>query len=405
MSTTEISSKPAEMPAVKQITAAERRRYLSLNDFEEAARRRLPPMLYNYICEGVETNAALRHNRSVFSDYALVPRVLMDVSARSQAVTLFEHRYAAPFGIAPMGGTGVCAYRGDLALGCAATAANIPMVVSAASVIPLEEIQRACPHAWFQAYLPADHDRIEPMVDRVAAANFRTLVLTADVPVGSNREHYVRSGFSIPLRPSARLIWQGATHPAWLFGTALKTIANHGMPLFENMDATPGPPFLSRLSTRVLGRRDALSWKSVELIRRRWQGNFVLKGILSSEDARIARESGVDGIIVSNHGGRQLDTATAALRVLPQIVEQAKGMKVILDGGIRRGTDVLKALALGADFVLVGRPFLYAAVAGGDPFVRHAIGLLKEEVDRDMALLGVRDIDSVSPEALVRIFS
>jgi L-lactate dehydrogenase (cytochrome) len=183
----------------------------------------------------------------------------------------------------------------------------------------------------------------------------------------------------------------------------MRTLLNHGMPHFENMDATQGPPVLSQNLMRNIGRRDQLAWKHVELIRHRWKGKLVVKGILAPQDAHIARECGVDGVMVSNHGGRQLDYAVSALRTLPEIAAQANGMTVILDGGVRRGTDVLKALALGAQFVFVGRPFLFAAVAAGEPGVRRALSLLHEEVDRDMALLGVRTIAEVTPELVCRL--
>jgi L-lactate dehydrogenase (cytochrome) len=221
--------------------------------------------------------------------------------------------------------------------------------------------------------------------------------------VAANRENNVRSGFSVPLRPSLRLAWDGISRPAWLFGTAARTLLRHGMPHFENMDATRGPPVLARDLVRAIGRRDQLAWEHLELIRRRWKGRLVVKGILAREDARMAHECGADGIIVSNHGGRQLDGAIAALHVLPEIAAEADGMAVMLDGGVRRGTDVLKALALGADFVFVGRPFLFAAAIGGEEAVRHAIGLLSEEIDRDMALLGIRDIGQMRPEFVRRV--
>lgn len=379
------------------------RRFLSLGDFERGARRHLPPMLFGFISGGVETDATVRDNRNIFADYGFVPRVLVDVTGRSKATTLFGRSYAAPFGIAPMGASAIAAYRGDCALAGAAGAANIPMIVSAASLIPLEEIRRNGPTSWYQAYLPGDVARIEALVDRVAAAGFETLVLTADVPVPSNRENNVRNGFSIPLKPSLRLFWQGASHPSWLLGTALRTLLAHGMPHMENMDAMRGPPFLSRHLVRALGNRDGLTWEHLRLIRRRWKGKLAVKGILSKEDAHIARESGADGIIISNHGGRQLDGATAPLRVLPEIAAVSGGMTVMIDSGFRRGTDILKALSLGADFVFLGRPFLYAAAVGGEPGVAHAIKLLSEEIDRDMALLGVASLDELGPEFLTRL--
>ena len=379
-----------------------RRRHLCLDDFERAARRRLPAMLYGFIKEGAERNASVHGNRAAFDAVDFVPRVLGDTSGRSTVTTLFGRDYAQPFGIAPMGACAFAAYRGDLALARAAAGAGVPMIVSAASLIRLEDIRAACPLAWFQAYLPGEQERIEPMVARVAAAGFETLVLTVDIPVPANREHNTRNGFATPLRPTPRLAWQGVTRPRWLLGTLLRTLAQHGMPHFENMDATRGPPFLSRNATRALGRRDALSWDDVALIRRRWPGRFILKGILSPLDARLAREHGVDGVVVSNHGGRQLDGAVAPLRVLPAIRAEAGTMAVLLDGGIRRGTDVLKALALGADFVLLGRPFLYAAALGGEAGVRHAIAVLGEEIGRNMALLGVTSPAAVGADHVMR---
>jgi L-lactate dehydrogenase (cytochrome) len=379
------------------------RRFLALHDFERAARRRLPRMLYSFVAGAAETDASLRGNRAAFEDYAFVPRVLADVSGRSQATTLFGRRYATPFGIAPMGLGAVLAYQSDISLARAAAAANIPMVLSASSLIPLERVRPEGPTAWYQAYLPGEVARIEALVDRVAAAGYDTFVLTADVPVAANRENNVRNGFSVPLRPSLRLAWEGLSHPAWLFETAARTLLRHGMPHFENMDATRGPPVLARDLVRAIGRRDQLTWEHLGLIRRRWKGPLVVKGVLAREDARIARESGADGIIVSNHGGRQLDGAIAPIHVLPGIAAEAGGMAVMLDGGVRRGTDVLKALALGAQFVFVGRPFLFAAAVGGEKAVRHGIGLLSEEIDRDMALLGIRDIAQIRPELVARV--
>jgi L-lactate dehydrogenase (cytochrome) len=174
------------------------------------------------------------------------------------------------------------------------------------------------------------------------------------------------------------------------------------MPHFENMDATRGAPIVSRQLERAVGNRDHLSWEHVRLIRRRWRGPLVIKGILSPADARMAKECGADGIIVSNHGGRQLDSAVAPLRVLPLIVEAATGMTIMMDGGIRRGTDVLKALALGADFVFVGRPLLFAAVVGGERGVSHAIEILRSEIARDMALLGIRNLSEAGPDLVMR---
>ena len=379
------------------------RRYLSLDDFEATARRRLPKFLYGYIAGGAETDAAVRDNRRAFDEYGFVPRVLNDVSGREQTTKLFGKTYAAPFGIPPMGSAALCAYRGDVVLTRAAAAMNVPMILSASSLIRLEDIRRENPAAWYQAYLAGDPSRIEPLVDRIAAAGYDTFVVTADVPVPPNRENNIRNGFQVPLAITPRIAWDTMTHPHWLFGTWMRTLLKHGMPHFENMDANRGPPVLSKDLMRNIGKRDQLAWKHVELIRRRWKGNLVVKGLIAPADARIARECGANGVIVSNHGGRQLDYAISGLRTLPEIAAEADGMTVMLDGGIRRGTDVLKALALGAQFVFVGRPLLFAAVTAGEPGVQRALTLLRDEVNRDMALLGIRSISEISSD-LVRKF-
>ena len=397
--------KPPPPTVNRSTTAVPRalRRYLSLDDFEATARRRLPKMLYGYISGGAETDAAVRDNRRAFEEYGLVPRVLNDVSNREQTTKLFGKTYAAPFGIPPMGSAALCAYRGDVVLARTAAAMNVPMVLSASSLIKLEDVRRENPAAWYQAYLAGEPSRIEPLVDRVAAAGYDTFVVTADVPVPPNRENNIRNGFQVPLAITPRVAWDTVTHPHWLFGTWARTLMNHGMPHFENMDAMRGPPVLSKNLMRNIGHRDQLAWKHVELIRRRWKGNLVVKGLIAPADASIARECGVDGVIVSNHGGRQLDYTVSSLRTLPEIAAEAKGMTVMLDGGIRRGTDVIKALALGAQFVFIGRPLLFAAVAGGEAGVQRALTLLWDELDRDLALLGIRSISEISSDLVRRL--
>jgi L-lactate dehydrogenase (cytochrome) len=394
------------LPTAQRSTSAvprRLRRYLSLADFEAVARRRLPRMVYGFVAGAVETDASLRDNRRAFDEYGFVPRVLNDVSSRNQTTTLFGKTYAAPFGIPPFGSAALCAYRGDIVLARAAAAMNVPMILSAASLIKLEDVKREYPGAWYQAYLAGDASRIEPLVDRVAAAGYDTFVVTADVPVPSNRENNIRTGFQVPMVITPQVAWDAATHPHWLFGTWMRTLMKHGMPHFENMDATRGPPILSKNLIRNIGNRDQLAWKHVELIRRRWKGKLVVKGLIAPQDARIARECGVDGVMVSNHGGRQLDYTVSPLRTLAEIASEANGMTVILDGGVRRGTDVLKALALGAQFVFVGRPLLFAAVVAGEPGVQRALSLLKDEVDRDMALAGLRSIAEITPDLVRRL--
>jgi len=375
------------------------RRILALDDFEVAARPLVPRPIFGYVTGGAETDASLRANRAAWDELAFVPRTLVDTSGRTHKTTLFGHTYDAPFGMAPMGGTGMACFRGDLVLARCAAQANIPMILSGASLTPLERVREAGSTAWFQAYLPGETGPITALVERAARAGYETLVLTVDVQVAANRENNVRSGFRVPLRPSLSLAWDGIIRPRWLFGMFLRTLWVDGMPHFENMGRRV--PLISRTQQRDYMQRDKLSWMHLELIRRLWKGRLVVKGILSKDDARIARESGADGIIVSNHGGRQLDGAVAPLRVLPDIAAQAGGLTVMMDSGVRRGTDVLKALALGAQFVFLGRPFFHAAAVAGDAGVRHAIRLLQGEIDRDMALLGINALAEMRRELLV----
>lgn len=374
------------------------RNYLALDDFERAARRHLPRMIYGYVSGAVETGSGMREARQAYADLALVPRTLMDVAARHQVRGLFGQSYASPFGIAPLGGAAMVAYRADTELAAAARSAQVPMILSASSLIKLEDVHRENPDAWFQAYLAGHQPRIDAMIDRVASAGFGTLVVTADTPVPGNRENNTRSGFSMPLRVTPKVALDSVLHPRWLIGTVGRTFLHHGVPHFENMDAAQGPPMFSRDFVRNMNSRDQLAWCHVEAIRRRWKGKLVVKGLLAAADVRKARQIGVDGVIISNHGGRQLDYALAPIRALPELRAEAQEMAVMLDGGIRRGTDVLKALALGADFVFLGRPFLYAASLGGTEGVLHAIRLLSEEIHRDMALMGLRTLDELTPD-------
>ena len=376
---------------------------LSLDDFESAAKRHLPRPIFGYVAGAVETDWSLHDNRAAFAEFGFLPRMLVDVSKRSQQTTVFGKTYATPFGISPLGISALYAYRGDIVLATAAEAANIPMVMSSSSLIRLEDVAKESKTAWFQAYLPGDVPDITALIDRVAQAGFETLVITVDSQVAGNRENNIRTGFSTPLRPSLRLAWDGMTHPRWLFGTLLRTLLRHGMPHFENNYARRGAPIISPNVLRDYSDRGHLNWEHFRLIRRLWKGPLVIKGILDKADAVASRNAGADGIIVSNHGGRQLDGAVAALRVLPGIAAACPEIPVMIDGGVRRGTDVLKALALGATCVFVGRPFGYAAAVAGAAGVSHAIGLLSAEIDRDMAMLGIPDLRELGPERLMRV--
>jgi len=378
-------------------------RMLCLDDFEAAARKHLPRPVFGYVSGAAETNASLSDNRRAFRELGFIPRVLIDISKGSQQTSLFDRTYAAPFGIAPLGISALYAYRGDLVLARAAAAAGIPMIMSGSSLIRLEDVARECKGTWFQAYLPGDVSQITALIERVALAGFEKLVVTVDSQVAPNRENYLRTGFTAPLRPTLRLAWDGITRPRWLFGTLLRTLVRHGMPHFENNFASRGAPILSPSVVREWSERGQLDWTHFALIRRLWKGTLVIKGVLDTDDARMARDAGANGIIVSNHGGRQLDGAVSPLRVLPAIVAACPDIPVMMDGGLRRGTDVLKALALGAKFVFVGRPFGYAAAIGGVAGVGRAISLLADEIQRDMAMLGIARLSELAPQRLFRL--
>ena len=372
---------------------------LCLEDFESPARRHLPRPIFGYISGGVETNASLMGNRAAFGEWEFLPRILCNTRARHQKTTLFGRTYDLPFGFPPMGGTSLAAYRGDSVLARVAAELNTVMIQSGASLTPMERVREVGPTAWFQAYLPGEPEIIVPLVERAQRTGFEVLVLTVDVQVTANRENNVRAGYSSPLKPTARLAWDCMVRPRWLLGTFGRTLMNHGMPHLENM-GFPRIPILGNVE-RPRMARDGLCWEHLELMRKIWKGKLVLKGVLSRHDVRIARESGVDGIMVSNHGGRQLDGTVSPLRVLPAVVSEAGNMAIMMDSGIRRGTDVLKALALGAQFVFVGRPFLYAASIAGEAGVHHAARLLREEISRDMAMLGISSLSEMTRDLLV----
>jgi L-lactate dehydrogenase (cytochrome) len=376
---------------------------LSLDDFETLSRRHLPRPIFGYVAGATERNASLRDNEAAFTEWRFVPACCATCRSARPRGRCSARNGRRRSGLAPMGMSALAAYRGDLVLARAAREAGVPMIMSGSSLIRMEEVIAENPDAWFQAYLPGDSRRVEALVDRVQAAGFRTLALTVDTAVLPNRENNVRNGFSTPLRPSLRLAWDGLTRPRWLLGTWARTLKNHGMPHFENSFAERGAPILASNVLRDFTARDHLNWEHLALIRRRWKGTLIVKGVMHAEDAKRAQEEGAEGVILGNHGGRQLDGTASPLRVLPEVLRAAPGLVVMLDGGIRRGTDVLKALALGAHFVFVGRPMLHAAAVAGPAGASHAIAILQAEIERNMALLGCDSLDELGPEWLVRV--
>lgn len=371
-------------------------RHLCLQDFEATARRRLPRAVFDYIRGGAEEGASLKANRRQFDAWGFRPAALVDTHGRHTRNQVLGDTWSLPLGIAPMGACGLASFRADLAMAAAAAKANIPYVLSGASLLPLERILAINPDTWFQAYLPPEPEAVSALLRRAEVAGCRTLVITADVPVLGYREADIRNGFASPLRPSWRLAWDGLSHPAWLLGTFLHTLWREGMPHFENFGGGRGAPLLSRHAPPRRHQRDRLDWEGVARLRDAWPHRLILKGLLDPEDGRRAAGQGIDAAWISNHGGRQLDGAVAPLTVLREFAAAAPALPLLCDGGVRRGTDILKAMGLGAGQVFIGRPFLYAAVAGGEAGVLHAIELLRAELDRDLALLGCRQMGEVA---------
>lgn len=367
-----------------------------LQDLERPAKGFLPRALWEFASAGAETNVSRDANRRVFDDIWLQPNVLKDVSDRSIEQDLLGQKFSAPFGIAPMGASAMFGFQADLSFARVAKAANIPFVMSGSALVPMETVAEANPDVWFQAYVDANRTLLGTLADRVWASGIRTLVITVDVPVPGNRAATFRSGFEYPMRPNFKLACDALLHPRWLLGTFLRTLKETGMPHIENYGEGRGIPIISRSAQKRKHVRDALDWEDIKWLREKWQGRLLLKGVVSPKDANTAALIGLDGIFVSNHGGRMLDTTVPPLQVLPDIAAEKGDMAIIFDSGVRRGVDVVKALALGADFVFLGRPFLYAATLGEADGVAYTIDLLAAEVDRTIALLGCTDLSDLS---------
>ena len=364
-------------------------RLLSTADYERAAAHRLPRCVRGFVLGGTEDGASLRENRRAFDDWQFLPRGLKDVSRRHTVTTLWGIDHAMPVGLAPTGLAALVAHDGDLALAVAARAARVPFVISGSSSVPLEELMQAAPDSWYQAYFPGDRERIERIVQRLDAARVQTLVVTMDTCVAANRENNARLDFNIPFRLTPRLVLDGLLHPRWTADVLLRSLRTRGVPRFANLYEEIGTPITVEPPQGFRTGRDRLGWDDIDWLRRRWPGRLILKGVLHPQDAQQAATLGVDALIVSNHGGRQLDGTVAPLHALPAIVRAVgRGLPVFLDGGIRRGTDVLKALALGASFVFVGRPALCGLAVAGVEGVGAVLALLQQEIERDLALLG-----------------
>jgi (S)-mandelate dehydrogenase len=374
---------------------------VNIDDLRRLARRRLPRLAFDFIEGGVEDEHCLEANESSFARHRLVPRYMVDISRRDQSATLFGKNYASPFGIAPTGLAALFRTDADLILARAAVAANVPFIMSGASTASIEAAAQIAPaHTWYQLYAARDNRISEDMIRRARDANLSTLVLTVDVPVSSKRERNMRNGFELPLKLKWSKSLEALMHPMWI-----AEYLRRGIPRFDNWAQYAEPGASAKAIAAFVARQIpcSITWRDVENFRRLWPRHLVLKGIMHPDDAARAAEVGVDGIMVSNHGGRQLDQAPAPLDMLPSICAAAGDrLVVMLDGGVRRGADVLTALCMGARFVFVGRATLYGTAAGALPGAQKAIDILRKEIDLVMGQMGCPSLDGIGPAFLMQ---
>ena len=382
----------------------------SITDLRRLAQRRLPRALFDFYDGGAEDEATLRANRAAFEALALRPRVLVDVSQVNTGIRLLGAPSALPLAIAPTGAPGFGWPGADIAIAQAAAAAGIPYTLSSSGTTSIEKLARAAPgRLWFQAYVLRDQAYFEQMIGRAEAAGYEALMITVDLPVGGKRERDFRNHFSIPFRFTPRNLLDFALHPRWA-----ARIARHGMPQMETLSglAQAGhgpakPPSASASASAIassVGRNydPGFDWQRLAAVRRLWPRRLIVKGVAHPGDAARLVGLGVDALVVSNHGGRQLDGGAATLRLLPAVVAAVQGhVPVWVDGGVRRGADVVKALALGAQAVLVGRATLYGAVAAGGPGAQRALAILRDEIERTMRLCGVTRVADIGPDLLL----
>lgn len=374
--------------------------FYNIEDLRQRAKRKLPRGIFEFVDGGAEDGIAVQNNRDAYTALKIKNRVLVDVSKRSPETEIFGKKIAMPFGVSPTGSGGIVQYGGEVAIAKAAAKMGVPCTVATNALTPMEEIcEKAGGNLWFQLYMWADREMSMTFMDRVKAAGFETLIVTVDGPVGPNREYNYRNGFSMPIHYTPRLFAQLLAKPGWCVNVLAQHYLKRGAFKKENY-----PPELSR---KITGadltykhvKSDSQCWDDIRRIRDIWPGNMLIKGLQSKEDAVIAANEGLEGVILSNHGGRYVDSAPAPLQVLPE-VKAAVGdrLTVIIDSGARRGSDIVKAMALGADMVMSGRPTLWGAAAAGEAGAARALEIFHEEMDRVMAQLGLNTIAEIGPQ-------
>lgn len=373
---------------------------INFDDLRRLAKRRLPKIAFDFIEGGIEDETGLERNVDAFRNQRIIPRYLIDTSKPVTATALFGHTYAEPFGIAPTGAISLFRPGGDLMLARAARDADIPFIISGASTATMEEIAAvAGDHAWLQIYIAKDRRIADDMVARAKAAGIKALVVTVDTPGPNKRERNIRNGFSgvRTIKPTWRIKFEALTHPGWLYEYATGpglTASN-----WEKYATAAGVnDVLAFVSSEL---PSPVTWDDIKHLRKTWAGPLVVKGIMHHEDARQAVALSVDGVIVSNHGGRQLDRSPAPFEVLPRIAD-AVGDKatVMMDSGIRRGSDILAAIAAGAKFCFVGRWTLYGVAAAGEAGANHAVAMIKDELAKTMAQIGAPNISALNRDWL-----
>jgi L-lactate dehydrogenase (cytochrome) len=367
---------------------------LTIADLKTLARRRVPKMFFDYADSGSWTEGTYRANETDFAAIKLRQRVLVDMTDRSLKSTMIGHDVAMPVALAPTGLTGMQHADGEMLAAKAAEDFGVPFTLSTMSICSIEDIASVTSKPfWFQLYVMKDRTFIENLIERAKNAGCSALVVTADLQILGQRHKDLRNGLSAPPKFTPKHIWQMATRPKWCLDMARTKRLGFGNIVGHAKNVSD----LSSLSSWTAEQFDPrLSWKDVEWIKERWNGKLIIKGILDEEDARAAADTGADAIIVSNHGGRQLDGAPSSISMLPKIVDAVGDrIEVHLDGGIRSGQDVLKAVALGAKGTYIGRPFLYGLGAMGKEGVELALTIIRKEMDITMALCGKRDIQAV----------